>query len=409
MQETPPTGETPTLPKRRGAWPGIRALAVCAVACAVSVWLFSAGGPGAVISGLDFLTGPLVVFFIFRFIAKMSYLYLVPLQSSPWGDIITVVFRRLAFGVSGYLILNQSMNFTRFSFFTNSDRFFSELEAIAGYYSLIVTGFLLHSLGTILSRFRVWHLLMPVVKAGGQVLAGWALMKLVTAFDGYWTPLGDIGLVLFIGTLAAAAANIGAYGMKLNNPTIWDAAGWLQKSPKTKFLIGALIATYILFARPAIIDAFSYAPLIEWAIVCFVAWRLFSSIRGGLYRNCSVEIIDIGWQKHEQVIASQQGVDLPQLNGLQQDFIEEGKKDMLLSYLTRVLDDNNIIPDDTAGILLPLQEHRDVRLPWYCFGIGKRRRARKNRHTRITVLEHLVANLDALANPVFQKSEGVNQ
>jgi len=215
--------------------------------------------------------------------------------------------------------------------------------------------------------------------------------------------MNQVGLILFVGMLAVSLSNIGVYGERLKNPFIADTSRWLRQSPHVKFILGALIAAYIIFIRPAIVGVFRYAPLIEWVLVCIVAWRLFKGIKSGLKTHCAVILQEADWRKHVQQITDRQGLDFIHLGGIQHGFVTLGNRDALLTYLVLLLNDNRLPVAEISRILHPLINHQDAKMPWFAFGWEQRRILRQNEKRRQRILDDIMENLEDIAYPAYQK------
>ncbi|MFC1957193.1 hypothetical protein ACFLX0_00035 [Chloroflexota bacterium] len=155
---------------------------------------------------------------------------------------------------------------------------------------------------------------------------------------------------------------------------------------------------------------FRYAPLVEWALVCLAAWRLFAGIRSGLKTHCSVLLQEADWRKHVQQIADRQGLDFVHLGDIQHRFVTQGDRDTLLIYLALLLNDNRLHVDEINRILHTLINHQDMKMPWFAFGWEQRRILKQNQKKRQHILDEIVENLKAIAYPVYQKiKENTNE
>ena len=383
----------------------IRSLLFTIIACGVVIYLFSSTGPISSKLGLDvsFLLTAFLGYYIFRLLSRLSNI-LLPFYLPPYyGQAAAYIFNGMAFSFFCYHFLGKAMLLTRISALEGSEWLFSTLDGTTGYVILFIAGYTLSKLASLVAELPWGQQTYPPGNALGQFLVGYSLWQFLAAFSDYWAPMNRIGLVLFAGMLAMAISNVGTYGEKLKNPFIADASSWLRQFQGSKFILGALIATYILFARPAIVGIFPYAPLIEWAVVCFVAWRLFSGIRSGLQTRCSVLLQEADWQKHVQQIANRQGLDFIHLANIQQRFVSQGDRSALLIYLTLLLNDNGLHIDELNWILHPLINHQDMELPWFAFGWEQRRILRQNKENRQRILDGIIENLKTIAYPAYKR------
>ena len=385
--------------------PGIKQaigpLLFAVIASGVVIFLLSPGGP--VSSGLGvnlgFLVAAFVGYYAFRLISRLCNIFL----SSHYGPATSCVFNGLAFSFFLHQLLGKAMLFTRIPALEELGWFFTTLSGAAGYVILFITGCVLSRLAGLLSELSWGRQVYPAGAALGQFIVGLSIWQFLAAFSDYWDPINRIGLILFTGMLAVSLSNIGVYGERLKNPFISDASRWLRQSPHVKFILGAFIAAYIIFIRPAIVDFFRYAPLIEWGLVCIAAWRLFKGIKTGLNTHCAVTLQEADWRKHVQQITDRQGTDFTHLGDIQHGFVNQADRDALLIYLTLLLNENRLPLDEISRILHPLINQQDAKMPWFAFGWEQRRVLMRNEKERRRILDEIMENLKDIANPVYQK------
>jgi len=288
-----------------GIGQAIRSLLFTVIACVVVIFLLSSSGPvsGGLGLNLGFLIAAFVGYYIFRLFSRLSRIFL----PSYYGLAAAYIFNGLAFSFFFYHLLGKAMLFTRIPTLEGLGWLFSTLSSATGYVILFISGCALSKLAGLFSELPWERQVYPLGNALGQFLIGLSMWQFLAAFSGSWAPMNRVGLVLFAGMLAVSLSNIGVYGERLKNPFIADASRWLRQSQEMKFILGALIAAYIIFIRPAIVGVFRYAPLIEWVLVCIAAWRLFKGIKSGLKTHCAVILQEADWRKHVQQIADRQG------------------------------------------------------------------------------------------------------
>ena len=385
-----------------GFSPALRPLIFAVIACVIVAVLFAPFGVIYRHADLSFLTAPFIIYFVLRLLSRLSSIYLPPYIRFYHAEAAACFLNGLAFALFFYLLLDNAALFTRIGGMDRIEGFLTGLSAAAGGAVLFILGRTASRLGEIY-RITSWGKpLYPAANALGQFFTGLGFWRFLAAFSATWSPFSDIGLIIFAGVLAVAVANIGHYGEGSKNPFIADASAWLQRAATLEFFIGAFIATYILFVRPLIIDLFRYAAIVEWAIILFIGWRLFSGIKNGLKIRCAVEVHDTDWQKHVQLINSRQGGDFPQLGEMQAAFVEDGSRDALLIYLALLLHNNKTAPEEITRILHPLINHRDEKMPWFAFSREQRQIMKKNEQNRRLILGEIMANLNYIMNPANQ-------
>jgi len=381
----------------------IRPLLFAAAASGVAFFLLSPGGliHGRLGVDLSFLIAAFVGYYAFRLVSKLCHIFL----PSYYGLAGSHVFSGLAFSFFFYHLLGRAVSFTRLPGLEESGWFFSTLSTTAGYVVLFIAGCVLSKLAGVFSELPFGRQLYPAGNALGQLLVGLSMWQFLACFSDLWSPMNGIGLMLFAGMLAVSSSNIGVLGARLRNPFVRDVSRWFRQSPEAKFILGAVIAAYIMFVRPAIVKAFYHAPLIEWGLVCFIAWRLFEGIKAGLAADCAVSLQHAEWRKHLQQVANRQDSDFKDRTSMQRAFVAHGDRDALLEYLTLVLDDNGLPDVERSRVLRPLVAHQDVGTPWFLFRWQQRRVFRRNEKERQRVLDQIVESLKDIAGPVHQRTK----
>jgi len=379
----------------------IRPLLFAVIASGVVIFLLSPRGPVSSGLGLNlsFLIAAFIGYYIFRLFSRLSNIFL----PSYYGPAAACIFNGLAFSFFFYHLLGKVILFTRIPALEGFGWLFSTLSSATGYVILFISGYVLSKLAGLFGELPWGRHIYPPGNALGQFLVGLGMWQFLAAFSDSWESMNRIGLILFVGMLAVSLSNIGVYGERLKNPFITDASRWLRQSPHVKFILGALIAAYIIFIRPAIVGAFRYAPLVEWVIVCIVAWRLFRGIKVGLKTHCAVSLQEADWRKHVQEITERQGADFIHLGDIQHDFVTQGDRDALLIYLVLLLNDNRLPVAEISRILHPLINHHDMKMPWFAFGWEQQRVLRRNEKERQRILDEIMESLEDIANPVYKK------
>jgi len=397
--------QPPPVNSRPGLAAAVRPLVTAVIGCGLAILLFSPAGIIYHSANLSFLFTPLMYLLVIRFLAQIGGLYLPSYVGYKTGMAVVAVGNGLAWSLFFFLFLNNAALLGKFSLFSHAKDFLKDLSQAAGYTVLFITGITISKLAEISHETVSGKAFYPIVNALGQFLSGLAVWQFLAAFSAPSGILDKIGLIFFAGIVTIALSNIGHYGEDSKNPFIADAAHWLTHSLALKFIIGSFIAAYVLLIRPAIVNAFSYAAIVEWLIVCLIGWRLFSGIKNGIRQKNAVEVHEVDWKKHVQLLNNLQGAEIPRLGDIQDVFTGEGSRDYLLVYLTLLLHNNKISPEEIRRILHPIIEYQDVKMPWFAFGWEQQRILKKNEAARRQILGEIMANLKYIMNPASRKIE----
>ena len=141
---------------------------------------------------------------------------------------------------------------------------------------------------------------------------------------------------------------------------------------------------------------------LEWLIVCGIAWYIFAAAKGSLDDKYCLPVKETAWQKHAQKISESVSEDFKQLVRLQEGFIQRSDKDSLVGSLQQTLKANRFGDDEINSMLETLSGHKDRKIPWYAFGVWKRRILVKNHQIRRQVLAQTIKNLETVNTPSQQ-------
>jgi hypothetical protein len=362
----------------------------------LTVYLFSAQGWIIKNSDLNlsFLELPLLGYFSLRLLSRLTGLFL----RNKMGLIFVYTLNGAAFAFFCYFTFNHAENLLSISFLNSFDKFFSILANCVPYILIIILGF---------TGMEVSHLYLAEGQSDFRFISAWAMSqimvgtgiwRIMVGFSGFWRPLSKIGLIIFIAVFASAIASYGVYGIKARSRLISDFSGWLDHSASSIWMVAVLTTAYFAFGVST-----PYAQLIEWVLVCFVAYLIFRAIKNGLDSQYIVEVVESTWQKHEMHVTDMIDRNFSQLNTLQQTFVQDSKKEWLLTYMDQLLKDNGMSDQDKNRLLNSLNNYSDKKVPWYSFGIWDRKILARNKRKRREVLESTITSLKTYANPMYQK------
>lgn len=369
----------------------------CIVLSATVIYLFSNIGPLFNYLSLDlsYLIFPVVGYCLIRMVAKLARFFLKGLPSR-YGYIVLNGF---AVAFIAYMLLNilpSTSNLFIYLSRLSQLNFYSVLPYLQVLASLkyhavvIVAGGTVVKLASPLEEFEKWgKTVQPALTATGVLVAGYAMLDMLKPLNALGMSIDRVGVTLFIGLIAVMVGVISTYGQSSKNRLISDACNWLRMSQARNFTLGVLFGIYMLFVRPWVIAMFSYAPLIEWGVVCFIVWMMYSGVKFRI-KHFSGEFQVSPWIKHVQKVERKTGEDFVQLNIIQKDFLEHGYKSELLVYATKILHDNNVDFYKICQILGPLINYQDIKIPWFAFGWEKQRVIRRNKENRKRVLDNLI-------------------
>jgi hypothetical protein len=272
--------------------------------------------------------------------------------------------------------------------------FFLNLSHMAIYVVLFIAGYTITRISNLLLTNSIERIIRPSIKASGIVMMGFGLWQGFDVFSAAWSPAGGIGLILLSSMLAVAVCCLGSYSENIRYTLLLDTLQWLKESPVAMFFIAGLIAADFIFIRPAIISLSPYAHLIEWAIICFIFWRIFSSLTGSLDKRHAAPVKETGWSKHVQQVDELFDEEFNKLTMLQEEYVYAGFRHDLMAYIKQMLMHNGLNDIEIGQAMLPIVEHTDRKVPWYAFWFWKNRILKENRQNRLKSLDETVLNTE---------------
>jgi hypothetical protein len=368
----------------------VKSLLFCFVACGITAALFSPPGLINHYSGIDlsFILLPVLGYFIIRLVSKQIGVLVFPAE----GALAAYLLDGAALSFGAYFFFSQAHLLARVPFLSSSEAFLENLSHIAGYLIIVIAGY------TLLKVSGFIHLILrrnvsPLFSAAGWGLIGLGLWLSLNEMAGSWSPLSGVGLILLVSSLVLAVTKISLYTANTSIPLLSNTAQWLAARPAEKFLGAAVITVYFVFLREYIFRHFATAYLIEWLLFCLLSWRIFTVIKNNLEKSYVVPLSDSGWQKHEQIVDDRIDENFNKLVLMQEDFIIGGSRRELMLYFRQVLIRNGRTEEEIAGLLQPVIEHSDRKMPWYAWGFIRRRILNQNRVKRQKSLEDAMQNL----------------
>lgn len=158
--------------------------------------------------------------------------------------------------------------------------------------------------------------------------------------------------------------------------------GWLRSSILTVSTIMVMAIFYFVCARPFIFYHFDHALLIEWLIVCIAAGGIFEMVRGRLKINQTGPLLESDWYRHVQQVHEIDDEDFDKIVIYQADFVANGARRDFLLFAHQLLLRNGMTENEVVRILRRVIEYKDAKIPWYYFGLWRRRALVQNLDNR---------------------------
>jgi hypothetical protein len=293
---------------------------------------------------------------------------------------------------SGVLSVTASYTLAALAFFfLVADLSASSIDNTVYYALPIILGVIVFRSSGLLEASQYRHF-CPAVAALGLVMAGGSMWVLFDKLSEERSAAFDGANVLSGGLIALGLARLGAYGSKARTAFVADVSNWMQRQLLYVFIAGALIGLYFAVVRPAMVDEISFAPLVEWALVCLVIWYIYRRTRVKIEARSSYSFLPV-WQRYTPEMNRVLDEDFAYLSQIQQEFAEEGQRDRLVVYLATLMNKMGVSQAKMSSLLHPLIDYQEIKSLWYPFNWDQASIRQKNRQARLKILSDIVASL----------------
>ena len=277
-------------------------------------------------------------------------------------------------------------------FFLIADLSASSIDNTVYYTLPIILGVIVFRSSELLEGSRYRHL-GPAAAALGLLMAGGSMWVLFEKLSEEESGAFDAANALSGGVIALGLARLGAYGSKARTAFVADFSNWMQRPPLSVFIAGALIGLYFALVRPAMVDEISFAPLVEWALVCLAIWYIYRRTRVKIEAGSSSSFLPV-LQRYTPEMARVLDEDFAYLSQIQQEFAEEAQRDRLVVYLATLMNKMGVSQAKMSSLLHPLIDYQEIKSPWYPFNWDQASIREKNRQARLKILRDIVASLE---------------
>jgi hypothetical protein len=232
-----------------------------------------------------------------------------------------------------------------------------KIQAIGLYAFLIaIVACIYYSASFALSEYRQITLL-TLLKFVSIVIVGVLLRATILSYLVEYA-----GIVADIVTFGFLFAGITAlfYPLKYSERSaIKKIGGWMGTGTSSKFIIGIILAAYILFLRPYFYDKNANITLIaEWLAIGLFAAASYLRLKSKLEKISAPLILET-WKKHQQRLNFRSSDELEILSGKVEEFLKYGKKTDILLFLFNFLFERTVFVDRINSALIDLINYQD--------------------------------------------------
>jgi hypothetical protein len=205
---------------------------------------------------------------------------------------------------------------------------------------------------------------------------------------------GIVADIVTFGFLFAAITAL-FYPLKYSDRSaIKKIGGWMGTNTSSKFIIGIIVAGYILFLRPYFYERSANMTLIgEWLSIGLMAIAGYLRMRSKL-ENISAPLILETWKKHQQELNFKSSDELETLSKKVEEFLKYGRKTDVLLFLFNFLFERMVHVDRINYALIDLINYQDPPPPRLIFSWEANFINKENLQKRGQVLTKTIKNLN---------------
>lgn len=323
---------------------------------------------------LSFLMAPFTVLFIFLFASSVSSMLA---KQSPLKDVIRKVLYGLA--ISAFILV--LFLWAPIPAFTTAILFPLELVVIVFTVSTVAIGLL---------EYRKRYEPLLVTLCTGVV--AYAIYDIARSLSQVYEPIVHIALPFTVGILAVSVGSLFGLLRDTDKFVLSKISEWISEEPIRNFTFIFSLTIYVNFARPTVED---FPPIVigEWITIAIVMAVIVNVAKGSskeLYTDS--EFLD--WKKHTTEAQRQTGLDFENLVSAQEKFVNQGRKETLLVYLTLTLRDLGKTEDRILITLAPLVHYRDKKPSFWKLRWTKGKLEKENKEARRKLIEGLSQEIE---------------
>jgi len=176
------------------------------------------------------------------------------------------------------------------------------------------------------------------------------------------------------------------------SPIISSASWWISQGLTRNFVLGFFVTAYLSFVRRPLIELSPYVAIAEWVTTALAVAVIYLNVKM-VTEESYLDLEGVDWRKHMQEVERKIGDDFEHLTFVQEQFVNQGIKELLLVYLTLLLRDLGEDEQQIIRTLAPLLDYRDKRPSILALPLVRESFKRKNNEAKKKILEDLMTKI----------------
>ncbi|MDH5389976.1 MAG: hypothetical protein OEX10_02340 [Candidatus Bathyarchaeota archaeon] len=152
------------------------------------------------------------------------------------------------------------------------------------------------------------------------------------------------------------------------------------------------MTAYLSFVRRPLIELSPYVAIAEWVTTALAVAVIYLNVKM-VTEESYLDLEGVDWRKHMQEVERKIGDDFEHLTFVQEQFVNQGIKELLLVYLTLLLRDLGEDEQQIIRTLAPLLDYRDKRPSILALPLVRESFKRKNNEAKKKILEDLMTKI----------------
>lgn len=270
-----------------------------------------------------------------------------------------------------------------------------------GYVIILFTGFTLRYLGSNLLEYDGYKKYQPLIISLALLSIGIGLFKILEIVDlpssvDHMTEYVRIVSILILAAMTTLTiTNLFAYGEYIDKFKFSRLLESVVDSQIVIVVIVCLFILYLIYLRGVLQESIGKIHYLDWGLTALFGILLIQRFYTGIKKRVDYDDrFELG-EKHTQSIDELEDQKLNSFEEMQKEFVEDGRKEYLLTYLFNLLihKSGRISSRKVSRILKPLIYYSDRPKPVLNFGWWKERISKNNEGRREEILREVTRNI----------------
>lgn len=259
----------------------------------------------------------------------------------------------------------------------------------------------------------------PLMYSIGAVMIGagfyiiYRHLDLPQAFQSIEFVIDNLVIIIAVIMGLLAITTIFFYGKNIDRLGISRLCRGILDSQKIIIYMSVIFAFYFLYIRDALSGGYRGTQVVhtDWAMIVILSMILIWITWGKINKRIAADRENTYRGKHVQEVESFEDEKLKDLESVQKEFVEDGKKEYLLIYLVDLMksEGRKLHQSGRASLLNPLIYYEDTPVPSFGYRWWRERVKKKNKERRKKILDRVTKDIIEETNLKIERIYGVEE